>query len=173
MTTTTQNNATILHPPSLASPSTALPQFWNLLRLSFVSTLTHELFHVLGFEHISDPDEILCPKRGGIYARNPQSPDIATCVLKRSPKTRSACIWMYGPTVEERKRRLGGVPIHCCSCYQLGWMWMSERGDHGEDSGLKSTTTNMSSARNVNNRNKTLASNSIQQSGKPALNKHY
>lgn len=161
--TTKESTATNTNASTSTTATKELPAFWNLLQRSFVSTLTHELFHVLGFEHVDDVNEILCPKRGGIYARNPNAPDISTCVLKSSPKTRSASIWLYGEQVEERKKKFnGGVPIHCCSCYQLGWMW-NLKGSNGDGNGQNPRKTN---------NNSTNKDDANAKSSKPILNKH-
>jgi len=82
------------------------------LTKSFISTLTHELLHAVGFEHIEDKVEILCPGKGGI------TKDLK---LKESPKVRSAFIWLYDNKISSRIERLGGTPMHCWTCYEIGW----------------------------------------------------
>ena len=84
----------------------------------YVSTLTHELLHVLGFGHIIAKDEIMSVGRGGtcICSKCPWPPK-----LRKSPKTSLALTWLYSPVSVDVQETLGGYPIHCRSCFEIGW----------------------------------------------------
>eukprot|EP00008_Paramoeba_atlantica_P013391 CAMPEP_0201484580 /NCGR_PEP_ID=MMETSP0151_2-20130828/8750_1 /ASSEMBLY_ACC=CAM_ASM_000257 /TAXON_ID=200890 /ORGANISM="Paramoeba atlantica, Strain 621/1 / CCAP 1560/9" /LENGTH=240 /DNA_ID=CAMNT_0047868309 /DNA_START=44 /DNA_END=763 /DNA_ORIENTATION=- len=91
-------------------------------RKEYVSTLSHELFHALGFGHImTTKKEIMSVGRGGtcICSKCPVVPKKLR--WHQSPRTLSALQWLYGTQSSKLAAKYGGMPTCCNRCFVLGW----------------------------------------------------
>lgn len=90
-------------------------------RRQYVSTMTHEMLHGIGFGHIRGVTrEMMSVATGGVcICRHCPWPP----VLKSSPITTTAFRWLYSPHSQLFIAEFGGFPIHCAHCFAIGWRW--------------------------------------------------